>query len=186
MTFGRAASIAGALALVAAVPAGASHHSLSPSALYSALLKAKVTTADLPHGYQSPAVGAYKLTSGDKKHHAVGGVEIVADAGNEAVIYLIFSSTSAAQLDWEHGNFTGRNTSAAPSSIAKPSVVINTSAQTTVNGKPTSFGLTDVGALRGNVIVQAATSSTTSTTHGDQAGAVALEQFALAHLQAIA
>ena len=172
--------------LVAVGTAGARRTSLSPSALYSALLKAKVTSADLPHGYKSPLVGVYKLTSGEKKHDAVGGVEIVADTGNEAVIYLIFSSASAAQLDWANGNFSGRSTSAAPSSVAKPSVVVNTSAKTTVNGKQVTFGLTDVGALRGNVIVQAATSSTTSTTHGDQAGAIALEQFALAHLQAIA
>ena len=42
-----------------------------------------------------------------------------------------------------------------------------------------------VACLYGNVIVQAATSSVTSTTHGDLAGAVALERFALEHLDAV-
>jgi hypothetical protein len=154
----------------------------SPAALQAALLKAKVTK--LPHGYRSPVVSKYTPTGSAKSRHATGGVQIVADGGNEAFIYQIFATAADAKLDWANANFVGATTSAAPSSIPKPSIVANTSAQATSGGKKITFGLTDVGCLDSNLIVEAVTSSATSTKHGDVAGAVALEQYAVAHLAA--
>jgi hypothetical protein len=157
----------------------------TPAKLYSALLRATVTTAQLPHGFTGPAVGVYKLEAATKKHHAVGGVEIVADEGSDAVIYIVFASAADARADWAHADFSGITTAAAPKSIAKPSIVANASSSAQVSGKTVTIGLTNVSALRGNVIVEAVTTSTTNKTHGDVAGAVALARFALAHLAAV-
>jgi hypothetical protein len=56
----------------------------------------------------------------------------------------------------------------------------------TLKGKPVTMGITDIAFVQRNVIVQAATTSTASTTHGDVAGAVALARFAAKHLRSIA
>jgi hypothetical protein len=170
-----------AAALVAIASASAAK---SPAALIAALEKAKVTNAQLPKGYKSPVVGPYKVTAAIKKHGAVGGVQIFADGGNEAIIYIVFKNAAAAKLDWTHANFHGQKTESAPSSIPKPNVVVNLTATPTVNGKTVKFGLTEVATLSGNVIVQSITSSEKTPTHGDKAGAVALAVFALKHLAA--
>jgi hypothetical protein len=155
----------------------------TPSALLAALLKTKVTS--LPHGYKTPRVGAYQVSAGAKAHHAIGGVEIEGDSGNEAVIYIVYSSAAQAKLNWEHANLASAHVSAAPKSIPKPSFVANEST-TAPNSKPVvKIGLTEVACLSGDVIVEGVTSSFTNPNAGDLAGAVALEQFALAHLKAI-
>lgn len=183
---GRAPILVASLALLACAatgPAAARANRPSPQALYSALLKAPVTESQLPHGYKSPLVGKYPLTATAKSHHAVGGVQIQADSGNVAVIYIVFATSADAKADWANANFAGTTTQAAPSSIPKPSIVVNTSATGTSGGKKITFGLTDIACLYGNVIVQAATSSTASTKHGDLAGALALARFAVKHLE---
>jgi hypothetical protein len=189
MTLGRQALIlAGCAAPLACAPAvtlAAGAGGPSPKALYNSLLKAPVASSDLPHGYKSPVVGPYAVTSKAKSHHAIGGVQIEAENGNVAVIYIIFATKAAAKADWASANLTGTRTQAAPSSVPKPSIVVNTSASGMSGGKKITFGLTDIACLYGNVIVQAATSSLTSTKHGDLAGAVALERFALKHLDAV-
>jgi hypothetical protein len=55
-----------------------------------------------------------------------------------------------------------------------------------VKGKLVTLGITDIAFVQRNVIVQAATTSAASATHGDVAGAVALAQFAAKHLRSIA
>jgi len=186
MTLGRQAPILTAcgavLGCAAAVTVEAEASGPSPKALYSTLLKAPVASSDLPHGYRSPVVRSFPLTSVAKSHHAVGGVQIDANNGNAAVIYIIFPTRADAKADWTHANLTGTRTQAAPGSFPKPSIIVNTSASALSGGKKITFGLTDIACLYGNVIVQAATSSLASTQHGDLAGAVALERFALQHL----
>jgi hypothetical protein len=178
---GQALLAALAAAFVLAATAGAAQ---SPQALLSALLKAKVTSADLPHGYSAPVVSAYKLSAAVKKRGAIGGAQIFADGGNEAVIYIVFSTPAQAEADWKNASFHGAKTSPAPGSIPKPNIEVNTSTGATVNGKNVTFGLTEVATLAGNVIVQSITATTKSTNHGDVTGAVLLAQFALKQLNA--
>jgi hypothetical protein len=172
------------LVVASALAAVATASAQTPQALIAALEKAKVSSSDLPHGYSSPLVGAYNVSAEAKKHGAVGGVQIFMDGGNEGIIYLVFKTPALAKADWRNANFNGAKTSAAPSSIPKPNVVVDTSSTGTANGKKVTFGLTEVAALSGNVIVQAITASTASKTHGDKAGAVLLAQYALKHLSA--
>jgi hypothetical protein len=182
MSFRRALFLACAITLAVVGPAGAAR---KPQALYKALLTTKVTASQLPHGYKQPVVGVYLVTAAAKTHHAVGGVRIFADGGNEGIIYIVFASAADARADWSNANFKSVATAAAPKSIPKPSIVVNTSTSGTVNGKTLKIGISDIAALRGNVIVQALTTSRSSATHGDVAGAVALAQFALQHLAAV-
>src|SRR5262249_36713425 len=95
-------------------------------------------------------------------------------------IYIVFRTRADAKGDFSHANLAGRSTSAAPKALPKPSIVVNTSATGTVKGKLVTIGITDVAFVQGNVIVQAATTSTSSTKHGDvpAAGADALATFA--------
>jgi hypothetical protein len=170
-----------AAAFVVAAPADAAQ---TPQALVNALVKAKVKTGDLPHGYSSPTVSAYKVSADAKTHGAIGGAQIFADGGNEAVIYIVFKSPALATADWKHVNLHGVAAAKAPASVPKPNIEINTSAGATINGKKVTFGLTEIATLSGNVIVQSITTSTKSTKHGDIAGAAALAQFAVKHLNA--
>lgn len=180
----RAPILVASIALIAGLaggPAGARATKISPQALYNALLTTPV--AKLPHGYESPIVGKHAMSARAKAHHAIGAVEIEADGGNVAVFYIVFRTTADAKADFSHASLAGTATAKAPSSIPRPSVVVNTSATGTSGGKNVTFGLTDIACVYGNVIIEAATSSTTSAKHGDVAGAVALELFAIKHLK---
>jgi hypothetical protein len=172
------------LAVTVALTASATAVAQTPQALILALQKAKVSQSDLPHGYTTPLVGAYKVTAEAKKHGAVGGVQIFMDGGKEGIIYLVFRTPALAKADWKHASFNGAKPSSAPASIPKPSVVVDTSGTGSAGGKTITFGLTEVAALSGNVIVQAVTASTASKTHGDRSGALLLAAYALRHLTA--
>lgn len=170
--------------LVAALVAPAAQ-ARSPQQVLNALLAAKVGAGALPHGYRSPHVSVYTVTATAEKHHALGGAEITADGGNEAIIYIVFETKADAVADFQHANLAGKRTSKAPSSIPKPAVVVSTSVSGTANGKKVTLGITDIAFVQGNVLVQAATTSTSSKTHGDVAGAIALAHFASTHLTSI-
>jgi len=187
MRLRRQAALATGLAVAALVaPTAQSRTARTPQQLLQALLTEKVAPSALPHGYRSPQVTPYAVTATAKSHHAVGGAEILADGGNEAIIYIVFRTRADAKGDFSHANLAGRSTSAAPKALPKPSIVVNTSATGTVKGKLVTIGITDVAFVQGNVIVQAATTSTSSTKHGDVAGAVALARFASKHLRSVA
>jgi hypothetical protein len=184
MRLRRQAAIATGLAVAAlVVPAAQSRADRTPQQVLKALVATKVGSSALPHGYRSPRVTSYQVTVTAKKHHAVGGAEILADGGNEAIIYIVFASGADAKADFSHANLAGKSTSAAPRTFPTPSIVVNTSASGTSNGKIVTIGITDVAFVQGNVVVQAATTSMASTRHGDVPGAVALAQFASKHLR---
>jgi hypothetical protein len=157
----------------------------SPTALAAALAHAKIEGAQLPHGYKSPVVEAYKITAGDKKHGAAGGASISADNGGEVVIYIVFKTPAEAQADFAHAKFGTASHRAAPSSIPKPNVEVNTSTSGKVGLNTVTIGLTDIAFVYKNILIQAATSSQTSVEHGNVAGATALAQFALSHLKSV-
>jgi hypothetical protein len=171
-------------ALLAPADARASPAPKKPAALLAALLHAKVKS--LPHGYLKPVVGPYQVTAAAKKHHALGGVVITGDQGNEAVIYIVFATIADAKADWAHADFKGLQTKSAPSSIPKPNVMANTTSAAKNGATTVDIGLTDVAFRSGNVIIQGATSSVTNPKQGDPAGSVALALFALQHLKSVA
>jgi hypothetical protein len=181
----QAALVTGLMVALLAAQAAQSRPARTPQQLLSALLAAKIGGSALPHGYKSPQVARYTVTSTAKGHHAVGGAEITADGGNEAIIYIVFRTNADAKADFSHANLAGKTTASAPSSVPKPSVVVNTSASGTVSGKNVTIGITDVAFVQGNVLVQAATTSASSKKHGDVAGAIALAKFASKHLQSV-
>jgi hypothetical protein len=174
-----------ATVFAAAALAAPAAQARSPQQLLQALLTAKVGASALPHGYRSPLVERYTLTPNARKHHALGGAEIVADGGNEAVIYIVFRNAADARADFAHANTAGASVSAAPNGLPKPSMVVNDSVTGSSNGQKVTFGLTDVIFVSDNVIVQAATTSLQSPKHGDVAGAIALAGFAKAHLRSV-
>jgi hypothetical protein len=165
-----------------AAGSGSAASSQPPRALVQALLKAQVSSSELPRGYRSPVVSRYRLTAKAKSHQAVGGVQIKLQGGNAAVTYLVFASKAGAKADWASAKLKGISTGAGPASLPQPSLVISTSASGRSGGRKITVGLTDVAYVFGNVIVQAVTSSTATTKHGDVAGAVALARFAFGHL----
>jgi hypothetical protein len=181
----RRASFAALLAttLLALSTSSAADAAKKPAALLAALLGAKVTS--LPHGYKTPSIDAYQVSAGAKSHHALGGVEIVGDGGNEGVIYIVFSSAADAKLDWQHANLTNAHVSAAPKTIPKPSLVANASTTAKSGTTTVRIDLTEVACLVENVIVEGVTSSTTNANQGDIPGAVALELFAIDHLKSV-
>lgn len=183
----RASIVVLTTALVLAVVPGASGAAgaRSPEALLSALVKAPVGKTALPHGYRSPVVSTYQVSATAKKNHAIGGVQIVADGGNEAVIYLVFATAADAKRDWAKANFAGNHTTPTPKSMPQPSLIIEATTTGTSKGKTIKVGLTDVGCLQGNVIVQGITSSIKNTRQGDTPGALALELYALKHLKSV-
>jgi hypothetical protein len=182
----QAALATGLVIAMLAAQAAQSRPARTPQQVLSALLAARVGASALPHGYRSPQVTAYTVTSTAKSHHALGGAQITADGGNEAIIYIVFKTKADAKADFSHANLAGKVTTSAPGSVPKPSIVVNTSASGTVGGKNVTIGITDVAFVQGNVLVQAATTSASSKKHGDVAGAVALAQFASKHLAAVA
>jgi hypothetical protein len=168
-----------------AAPAAQSRVDRTPQQVLNALRTTKIGARALPHGYRSPQVSAYAVTAAAKSHHALGGAEIVADGGNEEVIYIVFATKADAKSDFAHANLAGKDTTTAPKTIPRPSVVVNTAATGMLSGKSVTIGITDVAFVQGNVLVQAATTSTSSKRHGDVAGALALAQFASKHLRSL-
>src|SRR5215469_4834512 len=129
MRLRRQAGIATALAVAALlVPAAQSRADRTPQQMLKALVATKVGSSALPHGYRSPRVTSYKVTATAKQHHALGGAEILADGGNEAIIYIVFDTVANAKADFASANLAGKSTAAAPRTIPKPSIIVNTSA----------------------------------------------------------
>jgi hypothetical protein len=172
-------------AAVAAALAATAGAAVSPTALAAALARAKVSAAQLPHGYKLPVVSTYKLTAGDKKHGAVGGTTIVLDHGAEVVIYIVFKTQAEAQADFAHAKYGTTSHRPAPATVPKPNVEIDTSTSGKVGLNNVTIGLTDIAFPYKNVLIQAGTSSETSRKHGDVAGAVALAHFAVQHVDAV-
>jgi hypothetical protein len=101
------------------------------------------------------------------------------------VIYLVFKTPAQATADFTHASFGPVSHKAAPGGVPKPNVEVDTSTTGKSGVSTITLGITDIAFPYKNVLVQAATSSSASTAHGDVAGAVALAQFAVAHLKSV-
>jgi hypothetical protein len=157
---------------------------LSPTALYQALLQGPVEASSLPAGYGSPRVAVGTPSTRAKSHHVVGEVDMLASKRGTAgarVLYIVFPNSADALADWKDGlRHSPKTRLSPPSSVAQPAAMFNLAATGT-----TKIGATILGCLRGNLIVEVETSSTSSAAHGDIQGAAALARFALTHLHSL-
>ena len=157
---------------------------LSPTALYQALLKEPVDASSLPAGYRSAHVSAGTPSARAKSHHVVGEADILVSKSGTAgarVLYIVFPNSADALADWKDGlRNSPKPLLEPPSSIAQPAVMFDVAATGT-----STIGATILGCLRGNLIVEVETTSTSSKAHGDVQGAAALTRFALGHLKSL-
>ena len=179
-----AVPVLAALAVLVPSPAAAVSPS-TPEALLHRLLTSPVPKSELPGGYGSPVVGRYRPTAKAKSHHAIGGVQIDLEGGTAAVLYIIFPNRADAEAHWQTATLKGLTTAAGPAYLPEPSLVVNTWASGKSDGKSMTVGVTNVAYRFENVIVEALTTSTTSTKHGDVHGAEMLARFALVHLVSV-
>lgn len=182
--------LTGLITIVAAVSVGcaASASPLTPTALYHALLTSPVSDSQLPSGFSQPSVGSRSLAGSAARYHATGEVSI-AFHGSDQVLFVIFPDRQDALASYLHvpeSNSQHTGQLAAPGWLPKPSKILNGYLLgKTTNGKTPRYGITAVGSVDGNVLVVAATVSTSSPVHGDVAGAIRLARFAIKHLAAI-
>ncbi len=152
----------------------------TPAQLLHRIAVSPWPTAQLPAGVTISQAGALPLSAQGKKWHAVGEVGFILkgpDAFDE-IVYEVFPNAADARGDLTHphlnpGDRKGGSVAGVPNSLT-----ITTTA--TQNGKKT--GVTVLAAARGNVIVQAITTSGTSTAEGDTALATKLLKAGIAHL----
>jgi hypothetical protein len=182
--------LAGLTTVVVAASLGstASASPLTPTALYRALLVAPVPDSQLPSGFSRPSVGSRSLAGSATRYHASGEV-LIAFRGRDQVLFIIFPDRQDAIASYLHvpgSNSQQTGQLAAPGWLPKPSKILNGYILgETTNGKTPRYGITAVGSVDGNVLVVAATVSTSSPLHGDVAGAISLARFAIKHLAAI-
>jgi len=188
----RAMTAAGCLLLLAlgAGTALSASDAKSPSALYRALLTTPIKPSQLPSGFYSASPGIGSPSKNSKSHHIVGEVDENVDSGDAAIIYEVFPSRAMAVADWNAGkpNFKkeAKSQMAAPSKFPWPAIILNGSVTgKNAFGKTVTNGITNLAFTSQNVIVEAATISTSNTQSGDIPGAIQLGQFALQHLNAL-
>jgi hypothetical protein len=166
--------------------ANAADQALSPRALVTRLLTTPIKQTQLPSGYYSAKVGVSKPSDIAKKHHVVGEVEIDLDS-DAVIVYIVFPTRADALADWYGADLKKvKSRLPAPLTLPKPSGIFNTSITgNNAFGKKVTNGVTLVGFVSQNVIVEATNLSTDTTESGDVPGAIALARFALRHLSAV-
>ena len=176
----RALLLASAAVLASASVAAASS---DPSALFRALLKTPIRTADLPAGFDAPKIIRIPPSDNSKRHHAVGTVDVIFGTGDYAsLVYDVFPTHADAVADFRASKGHPDDTAvAAPGSFPTPSKIV--SGSIVLNGH--TAGISGVEFVDGNVIVLAATTSPAAAHHGDIPGAIALARFGLRRLAAM-
>lgn len=160
----------------------------SPPALVHALVTAPIPASQVPAALRPAKISAIPLTEQSIRYHGVGTIEVGFDDSDDVVIYVVFPSRPDALADFAHPHQVGRVTDklAGPPSLPKPSEILDGSISgKNAAGKPVTNGVTGVAFVVRNVIVEAATLSTTSTTVGDLPGTIRLAALALRHLTAV-
>jgi hypothetical protein len=171
--------------------AAASHDAAAPvppKQLYQRLLTTSIPNSALPSGFSSAKIGIYTPSALSQKHHAVGGVEIDLNDGDDALVYIIFATRADAVADWKAADLRhkGKSVVAAPAAFPWPALIENSSITgKNLLGKTVTNGVTDLAFTAKNVIVQAVTRSTDNPNSGDIPATIKLGQFGLRHLQTI-
>ena len=150
------------------------------------LVTTPIKSSQLPSGYYSAKVGLSKPSDNAKKHHVVGEVEVDIDS-DAGILYIVFPTRKDALADWYGADLKKAKTRLpAPASFPKPSIIANSSITgNNAFGKKVTNGVTVLGYVSQNVIVEATTISTDNTESGDIPGAIALGRYALRHLSAV-
>ena len=189
----RAATLAGSLAVLAAVcgSAFAGSSAKTPYGLYQALLTTAIPDSQLPTGHFSAKPGIGSLSSNSTSHHALGEVDVDIDGGQAAVVYEIFPTRALALADFKAGKpnlkkIPSATVMAAPPRFLWPALMVSgTLTGKNAFGKTVKNGTTVLAFTSKNVIVEAATISTSNTASGDVPGTIQLGDFALKHLNAL-
>src|SRR5689334_1144839 len=169
------------LLLVAAVAATAAAGGVDPAALARALAKSPINAADLPAGLVTPRVLRIPLSDNSKRHHAAGTIDVVFGEA-ASIVYDVFPTRADAVADYRAAEgHPGDTTATAPASFPKPSKIVSG----TIVLPSGKAGISGVEFVAGNVVVLVATTSATSTRHGDVPKAIALARYALRHLAAV-
>ena len=179
--------IAGGLLAPAAF---AREQSLSPKAIYQALLKIPKTPTALPDGYQSPTLGPSPASPVATSHHVIGEVAIgLSKTGTDGarILYIIFPTHADALADWNHGTSAlPRPRLTPPASAPRPAAMFDAAAHPKNSaGKTLSVGTTTLAYVTGTIIVEIDTSSLSTLKHGDTAAMPGLAAFAVAHLKSV-
>ena len=164
--------------------------SLSPHALYRALLKIPKTPIALPDGYRSPTLGPSAASPVATSHHVIGEVAIgLSRKGTDGarILYIVFPTRVDALADWNHGTSSLPSPRLTPpSSAPKPAAMFNAAVHAKSSaGKTVSVGTTTLAYVTGTVIVEIDTSSLSTLKHGDTVAMPGLTQFAIAHLKLV-
>jgi hypothetical protein len=140
--------------------------------------------ADLPAHVTIGRVGAVPVSAQGRKYHAIGEILFILKGPNpnDELVFEVFPSARDANGDIQHPHLNPNDRKHGQALGVPNSLLVTTSGMQ--NGK--RIGITIVAAVRGNVIVQAVTSSTTKAKQGDTAEAIALMKAALAHLKKLA
>ncbi len=162
----------------------------SPPALVHALVTAPIPASQVPSALRPAKISAIPLTEQSIRYHGVGTIEVgFGDSDDDVVIYVVVSEPSRTPSPISPDpHQVGRVTDklAGPPSLPKPSEILDGSISgKNAAGKPVTNGVTGVAFVVRNVIVEAATLSTTSTTVGDLPGTIRLAALALRHLTAV-
>jgi hypothetical protein len=163
----------------------------TPYGLYQALLTTAIPDSQLPTGHFSAKPGIGSLSSNSKSHHALGEVDVDIDDGQAAIVYEVFPSRALAVADFKAGRpnykkIPSATVMTAPSRFPWPAVMVSgTVTGKNAFGKTVKNGTTLLAFTSKNVIVEAATVSTSNTVSGDVPGTIQLGDFALKHLSAV-
>ena len=161
----------------------------TPKQLYGKLLTTEYTS--LPKGFYSAKVGSAALGDREKRHHAVGDVQVTVDS-DSAVYFTVFPSrTDAIAYIRDHKFDTSKDVKLvrwtdmgrAPGYKSVPSYWRNLTAEgKNAFGKTVRNGVTSMGVVTQNVLVSVATISTDNEESGDVPATIKLLGSGMKHL----
>jgi hypothetical protein len=153
---------------------------ITPKGLLHALVTTPWPASALPPHVTVHQAGAVSPSVQGLRFHAVGEIAFVFKGPDpvDEVLFEVFPSKADALGDLTHPRLQpGDKLRGAVPGIPHSAIITGTVVE---SGR--TVGVTLVGAVRNNVIVQAIASSTTTKTEGHTAEAMALLKAALAHL----
>ncbi|MHB8469499.1 MAG: hypothetical protein ACYDCH_07085 [Gaiellaceae bacterium] len=157
---------------VAAAPA--------PARLLKEIAAAAWPASGLPAHVTIAQAGAVPVSAQGRRHHAAGEIAFVLKGPDpsDEILFEVFPTAADASGDIRHPHLNGGDRKrGAAAGIAHSLLITSSVAQ---SGK--AVGVTIGAAVRGNVIVQAISTSRTRPKEGDTAEVVALLAAGIAHL----
>jgi hypothetical protein len=178
---------------VSVVMAATAAAALSPTRLYQALLTKPYPDSQLPSGDTSAKVGLATASKSGLRYHVVGEVTVAVDGPDpdDGVGFDVFPNKSDALGDLNHPTLSGQEKlhiipGGVPGYPKLPGHMW-TGSITGKNalGKTITDGVTLVGVVRNDVLIDAFTDSADNTDSGNIPAALALIRSGLKHLSAV-